>query len=55
MPFIWKYRVWPQAEKAKTFQVAGFGDRNFPEEKCVFLRAYAEQKHRELKLSDKNA
>ena len=46
------YREWAEAEKAKTFQVAGFGDRNFPEEKCVFLGAYAERKHRELKLSD---
>ena len=42
-----------EAEKAKTFRVAGFGDKNFAEKKCVFLQANAEPKHREFKFRDK--
>ena len=39
-------------KKAKTFQVAGFLDKNLPDLKCVFLGVHAHRKHRKLNLCD---
>ena len=48
-----KRRIRSEAEKAKTFRVAGFQNRNFPDLKCMFLGAHAHQKHRKFNICNK--